>query len=241
MGSIEALKSAKKVGVNNIVCVGTDVKDSQVAIDFANNNNSVWATVGLHPHDTKQGLTELDKLEPLLNNPKVIAIGECGLDYFYNHSPKSDQIKALRYQIELALSHDLPIIFHVREAFDDFWPVFDEYKSIKGVFHSFSAAQKDLEQILGRGLSVGLNGIVTFSKNPAQLEAAKNVPLDKLLLETDAPFLAPIPLRGQVNQPANIPYIGDFLSKLRGETLEEVAKATTTNFNNLFLSGINKA
>lgn len=237
LGSNDALKNAQRSNVLNIVCIGTTADDSRQAIALAEANNGVWASVGLHPHDAKKKAADLESLEDLLKSPKVIAIGECGLDYFYEYSPKADQKKALKIQIELALKHDLPIVFHVREAFDDLWPIFDEYKGVKGIFHSFSAGPKELDQILRRGLYVGLNGIITFSKNPDQIEAAKQVPLNKILIETDAPFLTPVPLRGEVNQPSNVVHIADFLSRLRGESLELLAAQTTNNFKQLFLAG----
>lgn len=228
------LKNAKNADLVGVICVGTDVKDSLQAIKFAGEHDNVWASVGLHPHDAKKGQPELKKLNELMRKPKVVAVGECGLDYFYNHSDKKDQIKALRFQIELALEYNLPIIFHVRDAFKDLWPVFDEYTGIKGVFHSFTAGQKELDQILSRNLYVGLNGIITFSKQDAQLEAAKAVPSNRLLIETDAPFLSPIPKRGQTNEPANVVYIAKFLSELRGESLEKLVSTSTQNVKDLF-------
>ena len=126
------------------------------------------------------------------------------------------------------------MIFHVRDAFDDFWPIFDEYKGIRGVIHSFTATTKELDQILTRGLFVGLNGIMTFTKDDKQLEAAKSVPLDRLVLETDTPFLTPKPFRGKINEPKNVVVIAEFLSDLRGESLKELSEATTNNSNQLF-------
>jgi TatD DNase family protein len=229
-----ALANARDASVNSVICVGTDYLDSQIAVEFAKINQNVWASVGLHPHDAKLGLKEVQNLKSLIGSEKVVAIGECGLDYYYNKSPKNDQLKILRQQIELALENNLPIIFHVREAFKDLWPVFDDYQDIKGVFHSFTASQRELDQILDRGLYVGLNGIVTFSKIDSQLNAAKAVPLDRLLLETDAPFLSPVPKRGQTNEPANVKYIAQFLSDLRGESIELLSDATTKNTKKLF-------
>lgn len=170
--------------------------------------------------------------------PKIVAIGECGLDYFYQNSPKEAQEKALRFQIELALEHDLPMIFHVREAFDDFWPIFDSYKNIRGVLHSFTDSQANMQKALERNLYIGLNGIMTFTKNQWQLDVAKSVPLQNLLLETDAPFLTPRPFRGSVNVPAYTRVVAEFLATLRGESLERLARATTRNAHNLFKTKI---
>lgn len=229
-----AITNATKHGVTKMICVGTDETDSALAVAFAQSRDNVWASIGLHPHDAKLGQESFDALASLVTRPKVVAIGECGLDYFYNHSDKSDQEKALRFQIELALANNLPMIFHVRDAFEDFWPIFDSYSGIRGVIHSFTATEKELQQALERGLYIGLNGIMTFTKDGQQLAAAKKVPLDKLVLETDAPFLTPAPLRGKINEPKNVVLTGEFLSTLGGVKLETLAAQTTQNAVQLF-------
>ncbi|HSE61871.1 MAG TPA: TatD family hydrolase [Candidatus Saccharimonadales bacterium] len=165
---------------------------------------------------------------------KIVAIGECGLDYFYNHSDKHDQEAALRAQIELAIAHDLPLIFHVREAFDDFWPIFDSYKGLRGVLHSFTDSQANLAKALERDLFIGVNGIMTFTKEQSQLDMARAIPLTKLLLETDAPFLTPVPFRGRVNEPAHVRLVAEFMAHLRGEPLAELANHTSANAQSLF-------
>jgi TatD DNase family protein len=167
-----------------------------------------------------------------------VAVGEIGLDYFHEYTPREKQLKALRDQIEIGLTTDLPFVFHVREAFSDFWKVLDSYLSagqqIRGVVHSFSAHEKELEQALDRGFYIGLNGIMTFTKDPLQLEAAKKVPLDRILLETDAPFLAPKPFRGKRCEPKHVKITAEFLAGLRNETLDKFAAATTKNAEELF-------
>ena len=165
---------------------------------------------------------------------KIVAIGECGLDYFYGHSTKEEQEKTLRYQIELALEYNLPLVFHVREAFDDFWPIFDSYKGIRGELHSYTDDSANLSKAIERGLYIGVNGIMTFTKNDWQLEVARTIPLDKMLLETDAPFLTPVPLRGKVNEPAHVLQIATFISDLRQMPLSDIAQHTTTNARQLF-------
>jgi TatD DNase family protein len=233
----QVIADAAAAGVTQLICVGCTLPDSQLAIAFAQDWPQVRVSIGLHPHEAKSYAHSPDKLQKfasLVDKPKVVAVGECGLDYYYSHSSKSEQEKVLRFQIELALAHDLPMIFHVREAFDDFWPIFDSYQGIRGVIHSFSATEKELGQIVERGLYVGLNGIMTFTKNEAQLAAAKAVPLDRLLLETDAPFLAPPPHRGKVCEPAHAKVTAEFLADLRGESFEKFAVATTQNARALF-------
>ena len=230
----QAISNALAIGVNKLICVGCDENDSEVAVKFANQHESIWASIGLHPHDAKLGQEAFDKLETLVTMPKVVAIGECGLDYYYNHSGKEDQERALKYQIELALSNNLPMIFHVRDAFDDFWPIFDQYKGIRGVIHSFTSTTAHLTEALDRGLYIGLNGIMTFTKVSEQLSMAKQVPLDRLLLETDSPFLTPRPQRGKVNEPKNIVLIAEFLADLRQQNLSEIGASSSNNAKLLF-------
>lgn len=229
----EVIEAAKSDGVTKLICVGTDEADSKGAIKFSSERQNVWATIGLHPHDAKLGQDTYNELAKLINQD-VIAIGECGLDYYYNYSEKRDQEVALHFQLALAQEHDLPMIFHIRDAFDDFWPIFNQYPKTRGLVHSFTAGREELDQILSRDLLVGLNGIMTFTKAEIQLSAAKAIPLSSLVLETDAPFLTPAPFRGKINEPKQILQIAKFLSDLRGESLEELAMATTSNAEKLF-------
>jgi TatD DNase family protein len=235
------VQEAADAGVGTLICVGTDVEDSINAVRFVKNRPNCFASVGVHPHEAKQHKPEdaARRLEPLVqkaqNANKIVAIGECGLDYHYEHSPRQEQIILLEQLLEVAHKNNLPVIFHVREAFEDFWPVIDNFKGIDGVLHSFSATTKELEQGLARGLYVGFNGIMTFTKDNAQLKAAKAAPADKILLETDAPYLAPSPFRGQVCKPEHVKATAEFLSGLRKETLEEITFNTTNNAKKLFI------
>jgi TatD DNase family protein len=231
------IQEAREHGVDYLMCVGCALEDSQRAIEVAQANDNVWASIGIHPHEAQVHVDQPGALEAFANlatSEKVKAVGECGLDYYYAHSPKEAQEKVLRFQLDLAAKHNLSLIFHVRDAFDDFWPIFDEYQGLKGVIHSFSSNEKDLEQILKRGLYVGLNGIMTFTKDEAQLAAAKAVPLDRLVLETDAPYLTPAPYRGTICKPKHVRVTAEFLADLRGESLEKLAEATTHNAHMLF-------
>jgi len=226
-----------EAGVAYLIAVGCDAADSKRAVAFAADRPNTWAVVGQHPHEAKFGEEPLRQIRSLVENAqthKIVGIGECGLDYFYGHSSKSEQEKTLRYQIELALEHDLPLVFHVREAFEDFWPIFDSYSGIRGELHSFTDDSTNLSKALSRDLYIGVNGIMTFTKNAWQLEVAKQIPIDKILLETDSPFLTPRPLRGTVNEPAHVLHVARFLSDLRQMSLDELAQHTTTNARQLF-------
>jgi len=231
------LAAARDAGVTRMLCVGCTLRDSKLAIDFAKAHDGVWVSIGIHPHETHKyagNSAKLAEFAALAGLPKVVAVGECGLDYFYEHSGKADQQEVLHFQLELAQKHNLPLIFHVREAFEDFWPIFDQYKGLRGVVHSFTATRKELDEALSRGLYIGLNGIMTFTKQVKQLEAAKAVPLERLLLETDAPFLTPQPLRGKINEPRHVCLVAQFLAELRAEAPEVLARETTKNAQKLF-------
>lgn len=233
----EVMAGAEGAGVKRMISVGTTLADSAKSLAIVEKLDNAWASAGVHPHDAKGFMSDKGgpaKLKDLLNKSSIIAVGEIGLDYFKDYCPRDVQKQALRSQIEASLSSGLPYIFHVREAWDDFWPIIDEYKIGRGVIHSFSAGAKELDEILARGFMVGLNGIMTFTKDEKQLEAAKKVPLGKLVLETDAPFLAPVPFRGQTCEPKHVRTTAQFLADLRGEPLEKLALATTTNALKLF-------
>ena len=231
------IDEAKAVGVNQMICVGCDLDDSVLATDFAKDHSACFASIGIHPHEADHYSDQparLSQFAKLVNKPKVVAIGECGLDYFYNHSTQDNQAAVLKFQIELALSSKLPIIFHVREAYDDFWPILESYPSTPGVLHSFTDSMENLQRAIGKGLYIGVNGIATFTKKPEQLAMYKAIPLGNLVLETDAPFLAPLPFRGKICTPQYVKDTAEFLATLRGESLETIAKATTDNAQKLF-------
>jgi TatD DNase family protein len=227
-----AIAAANAADVRKILVVGTDMASSDAAVEFAKNHDNIWSVIGVHPHESKHGI---DGLEKLVDNDKVVGIGEIGLDYYYNHSPRDIQIEILNQQIELAIKHDLPISFHVREAFDDFWPIVDNFGGkARGVIHSFTDNVANLERSLERDFLIGVNGIATFNKDPIQHEMYQRIPLERMILETDAPFLAPKPYRGKTNQPAYIKEIAQSIAQLNGKNLEEVAETTTKNAERLF-------
>lgn len=232
----EVYKRAIEDGVQMIV-VGTSEADSLAAVDFAVAHDEVWAVAGVHPHEVKDGWQEVEQLvgrHAGEQKKKLIAVGEIGLDYHYSHSPRDVQVKALESQIDLALRHDLPIVFHVRDAYDDFWPVLDNFRGVRGVLHSFTDTQVHLEEGLKRNLFVSVNGISTFTKDPAQQKLFRNIPLDRLLLETDAPFLTPSPFRGRVNEPVFVREVAKHQAEVRGLSPATVISASTANAKALF-------
>lgn len=227
----DVLARARHHGVNQMICVGTNEQSSKEAVEFAGNHEHVYAAIGVHPHDTKDGY---QGIESLFADSNVVAVGEIGLDYFYAHSPREVQIQALEVQMQMALDHNKPIIFHVRDAFDDFWPIFDNFAGIRGELHSFTDTKEQLERALARGLYIGVNGISTFTKDEAQKEMFASIPMERLLLETDAPFLTPVPFRGKVNEPAFVRSVAEHHAKIRGLSLDDIAAATTANATALF-------
>lgn len=228
----DVLARARHAGVNQMICVGTSEQSSREAVAFSKNHERVYAAIGVHPHDTKDGYAAIGEL--LVAGERPVAIGEIGLDYFYTHSPRAMQLTALEAQLDLAQRYHLPVIFHVREAFDDFWPIFDNFPGLRGVLHSFTDSQANADAALTRGLVIGVNGISTFTKDPAQQAMFARLPLEKLVFETDAPFLTPAPFRGTVNEPAFVRTIAEYHATIRGMTLEEVAIASTANAHALF-------
>jgi TatD DNase family protein len=233
----QVIENAHESGVSKMICVGTSLPESEECLKIATEHEGIMAAVGAHPHEAASFLDDIgheSKMAALLARPKVVAVGEIGMDFYKSDTPKDLQEKALRQQIEIGQPTGLPFIFHVRDGWSDFWRIFDDYNGITGVIHSFSSGTKQLNRALERNLFIGLNGIMTFTRDQAQLEAAKNVPLNKLLLETDAPFLTPAPDRDEVCEPKHTAVTAEFLAKLRGETVEELAKATTANAHNLF-------
>ena len=237
------ITDAKAAGVGQFICVGTDVESSRQALEFCKERLDCFASVALHPHEAEKLTADelavaVKELETMAENnrSKLVAVGECGLDYFYHNDPTTHQKQdfLLRKHLELAQKLDLPVIFHVRDAFSEFFKILDEYPGTRGVVHSFTATPEILKEVIDRGLYVGLNGIMSFTRDELQLRAAKEAPLDKIVVETDAPFLTPTPFRGTMCQPKHVVVTAEFLSDLRQETFEKFASQTTRNAQQLF-------
>ncbi len=237
------IAEAAGAGVGRMICVGCDLEDSILATEFVQERPACFASIGIHPHEADHYIGKTDELNTfseLVKRSKVVAIGECGLDYFYNHSDKENQKQILKFQIELALKAELPIIFHVRDAYDDFWPILESYPAVRGVLHSFTDSEENLNRALKNDLFIGVNGIATFTSKSDQIAMYKAIPLSNLVLETDAPFLTPVPFRGSICQPKFVAQTAEFLAKLRGEDIALLAEATTANAEKLFTLDLGK-
>jgi TatD DNase family protein len=217
----EQVAEANEAGVERLVTVGTDLASSQLAIEMAARFPGVWATVGLHPHDAKDGL---DGLEALLDAPGVVAVGECGLDYYYEHSPRDVQREAFVAQIAWAKAHDLALVIHTRDAWDDTFDVLGaEGAPERTVMHCFTGGPDEARRCLDFGAHLSFSGIVSFPNAPELRAAAALCPADRYLVETDSPYLAPVPHRGRKNRPALLTAVGDAVAAARGVGVEVVA------------------
>jgi TatD DNase family protein len=249
-GDREAVISrAIDAGVAYIVNPAVDVADSYRAIELAEKHASVFACVGVHPHQASHADEKaLSIIEELSAHPKVVAIGEIGLDYFYDFAPKDVQQRVFRHQIEIAQRHNLPVVIHTRESIDDTVRIVGEGITLlpswrtrghdlpgaRGVFHCFSGDLAMANKVIGMRFYVSFPGMVTFKKAEMAQSVAAAIPLDDLLLETDSPYLAPVPHRGSRNEPANIPLIAKKIAELQGQTVDDVARMTSFNVHDLF-------
>lgn len=226
-GADAALDRARSAGVEAVVCVGTDVATSRASIEVAARHADVAATVGLHPHEASKLAVEWDELESLASTPSVVAVGETGFDFYYRHSAADDQEAAFRAQIALAHRLGLALVIHTRDAWDDTFRVLaDEGVPDRTVFHCFTGGPDEARRALALGAYLSFSGIVSF-KNAADVRAAAALtPLDRMLVETDAPYLAPVPHRGRENEPAWVADVGAALAAATGCTIDETAGAT---------------
>jgi TatD DNase family protein len=229
---VEVIADARAAGVERLITVGTDAAQSRAAIDVAAAHDGVWATVGLHPHDASNGV---DSIVPLLDAPGVVAVGECGLDYHYDHSPRPQQRDAFAAQIGLAHERRLALVIHTREAWDDTFAILAaEGVPDRTVFHCFTGGAEEARRALDLGARLSFSGIVTFKTADDVRAAAALCPLDRLLVETDAPYLAPVPHRGTRNTPAWLPAVGAGVAAVKGVDVDALADATWTNTERVF-------
>jgi len=226
-GTAGAVAAAADAEVTSLITVGCDRPTSEAAIAAALQHERVFATVGLHPHDASQGV---DTIVDLLDTPGIVAVGEAGLDYFYDHSPRDVQQRVFAEQIQLANDRDLPLIIHTRDAWDDMFAVLAETGvPATTILHCFTGGPDEARRALDIGAILSFSGIVTFKAASPVQAAAVLCPLERMLVETDSPYLAPIPHRGKPNRPAWVPHVGQFIADLRDVPVVDVAAATSAN------------
>jgi TatD DNase family protein len=231
---------ALAAGVDRMLSIGSGdgPPDLEAAIRIADKYAPVWATVGVHPHDASLvDDAALRGLEALLKHPKVVGLGEIGLDYHYDHSPRDVQKAVFRDQLTIARQAGVPVIIHTREAWDDTFAILDEHwapAGLPGIMHCFSGGVAEAERSMKMGFFISIAGVVTFPKSDDLRAAAKAVPDDRLLVETDSPYLAPVPYRGKRNEPSYVVETAKRVAAERDVTYEEVCRMTTENFDRLF-------
>lgn len=230
------LQAMQDNGVNHALCIGVTLEKFPQVLAIAEANDHIWATVGIHPDN--EGVEEADvaRLLALADHPKVIGIGETGLDYFRLTGDLEWQRERFRTHIRAAIACDKPLVIHTRNAAEDTLRIMREEGAERcgGVMHCFTESQEVAEQAMELGFYISFSGIVTFKNAQALKEVARTIPLDRMLVETDSPYLAPIPFRGKTNQPAYVRHVAEHIADLRGISLGEVAEATTRNFFRLF-------
>ncbi len=223
----EAVATASANQVTRLLTVGCTVADSAQVVATASRFDNVWATAGVHPHDAKDGI---DGLAELLDRPGVVAVGECGLDYHYDHSPRDVQAEVFARQIGMANETGLSLVIHTREAWDDTFAILDrEGMPQRTIFHCFTGGPDEAAAAVDRGAYVSFSGIVTFGSAGDVQAAAARMPSDRILVETDSPYLAPVPHRGKPNQPAHVAVVGAYVAELRGVPVADFAAITTAN------------
>ena len=235
------IRHAEETGVATILTIGTTIEDSRMNLEIAAQHPQVLTSIGVHPHDVKEVDLDqcLEALRQLSLASSVVALGEIGLDYYWNHSPQDMQQTFFREQLELAKALDLPVIIHDRDAHDDTLRIIEEVdvSSVGGVFHCFSGDLAMAERVRELGFLVSIAGPVTFKKAGELPCIAKMLPLESLLIETDCPYLTPAPFRGKRNEPAYVRYTAAKIAEIRGVSLEDIAEQTALNFFRLFRKG----
>jgi TatD DNase family protein len=234
----EILARARENGVGTCVSIGTKLAQFDGVLAVARQFDNVWCSVGIHPHEAeKERLTDAAPLLKHARDPKVVGLGETGLDYFYEHSPRAEQAENFRWHIAAARETALPLIVHTRDADDDTIAILQEEMGkggFTGLIHCFTGTRRLAEAALALGFYISVSGIATFKKSEELRGVLRDVPLDRLLVETDAPYLAPVPVRGKRNEPAFVVHTAAMMAELKGVTPDELARATTDNFFRLF-------
>ncbi len=231
------IESALNGGVSTMVVVGYDLDSSRRAVELADSYPMLWAAVGIHPQDARLWDDEVaQSLEELLKKPKVVALGEIGLDYHYLDTPKKDQHQAFLEQLQLAREYNKPVIIHNREAHQDTFSLINQVQlgPAGGVMHCFSGSREMAAQFLKMGLHISFTGVITFTNAEKLRSVAAEIPLDRLLVETDCPYLSPYPFRGRRNEPMRVVTVGEKLAEIKQSPVEEIMQATAANTRSLF-------
>ncbi len=234
----QVIERAWAEGLEWMLAIGTGKgpPDLEAGVRLAESDRRIWATAGVHPHDAGKATEEsLEKVKELCRHPKVAAVGEIGLDYHYDFSPRETQREVFRAQLRIAEEEGKPVVIHTREAWADTLALLRVTPVANGIFHCFGGGPAEAEQALELGFSISLAGVVTFPKAESLREAARLIPLDRLLVETDAPYLAPVPHRGKRNEPAFVTATLRRVAEVRGIPVDTLAEATTANFERLCL------
>lgn len=233
----QVIKKAQRVGVDKIVEVGVNIQSSADAVELAKKHEHIFATCGIHPNDGEGDLKDdgwEEKLTALAIQPKVVGIGECGLDYHHKSTDKKAQQILLVKQLELADQLDLPVVIHCRDAWNDLFPILDSFPESRGVFHCWSAGMKEAEIAINYNFLFGFGGLVTYDGTEQVVEVVQALPIWRIVLETDSPFMSPEMLRGKRNEPANLVYIAQKISQLREMKTEDLVRASFRNAKRLF-------
>jgi TatD DNase family protein len=229
------VERAHAAGVTTMLTIGTKAEELPEVIEIASSYPDVWCTVGVHPHEAQATPdTIMDRLVEMVGHPKVVGIGETGLDYHYDHSPRDRQAQLFRAQCRLARAAGLPLIVHSRESDSDTAAILAEEGMSRGIIHCFSSGRALSEPALKLGFHISISGIVTFKNADELREIVTEIPLDRLLIETDSPYLAPIPMRGKTNEPAFLVHTAAKVAELKRISVEELGRVTTDNFFRLF-------
>jgi TatD DNase family protein len=234
------LKNAELNGVGHMLCVSVNLEDFPQVLSFAERHQHIFASVGIHPNEPESDFVSVDQLTKLANHERIVAIGETGLDYFRSEGDLQWQHERFITHIETGKSTGKPLIIHTRDAASDTMKILRDNNAAEcgGVMHCFSEDWEVAEQALEIGFYISMSGIVTFKNATKVKEVAERTPLDKLLVETDSPFLAPVPYRGKTNEPAYVKHTAEYIAELRGISFNELAEATTDNFFRLFSHAI---
>ena len=233
----QVIQNAKDSGIDYIIVPATDIETSKQTIELTKKYDFIYGAVGVHPHDTKDWDSSwIAQIEELAAGEKIVAIGEVGLDYYYDFSPKEKQIEAFKAQIDLALKLSLPIVVHNRESDEDMMKIIREYKGsgIKAQFHCFSSSLEMARELIHLGHFVSFTGNITFKKSDSLRDVVKNISLEHVMIETDSPFMTPVPHRGKRNEPVYVKYVAEQIAELHHMTPEDIARATSYNAFRMF-------